>query len=148
MKEDEFVLVISLVQGSITEKEVLADLPSERAKEILAECVEIGYVKRIRGQYQLRFPVVHPEDEVRIAEVLQPVSECLREAQDEWQEKTVGLAKELGFDWLLEHQPDSVRKGFEGLIGLTRRMRTEGLIQPLPANSDPCWAMWAKVWKA
>ena len=146
MKGKEFALVVSLAKGSKSQEEVLSDLPPERAKETLAECVDLGYINRVHGRYQLAFPVVYPEDEVKIAEVMQPVSDCLEKVRDEWREETVELAKELGFSWLWAHQPDSVRKGLEGVFGLHRRMRAEGLIQPPPASADPCWAMWAKVY--
>ncbi len=147
MKEDEFALVVSLAQGPKNQREVLSDLPPERAKQLLAECVDTGYVNRVQEQYQLSFPVVRPEDEAKMYEVLQPASACLQKVCNEWQEETAELAKQLGFGWLLQHQPDSVRKGLEGLMGFQQRMQTEGLIQPPPAVANPCWAMWAKVYK-
>jgi hypothetical protein len=57
MKEDAFTLVVSLAKGPKTQKEVLSDLPPERAKDILAECLNIGYVNQVHERYQLGFPL-------------------------------------------------------------------------------------------
>ena len=148
MKEKEFAIAVKLADGPKTETEILADLSNEMGREILAECMNAGFITRINGRYHLRFPFVPPEDEEKIADALRPVSAALTEARDEWQIEAPNVAKELGFDWLIENQPNSLIAGIEGLWGLNQQLQMEGLIHPPPDDDNPCWAMWAKVWKA
>lgn len=146
MSEGAFAVAIQLAKGPKTETEILSGLSQDIGREVLAECVDEGFVTRKDERYQLNFPFVWPEDEEKIAEVLRPVSNALIEALDDWRGEVSGLAEELGFDWLLENQPDAIVKGLEGLWGLNQQLQTEGFIQP-PPDDNPCWAMWAKTWK-
>ena len=148
MEEREFAIAVKLANGPKTETEILANLSNEMGREVLAECMNAGFITRIDGRYHLRFPFVSPEDEEKIADVLHPVSAALIEARDEWQGEAPNVAKELGFDWLIENQPNSLIAGIEGLWGLNQQLQMEGLIHPPPDDDNPCWAMWAKVRKA
>ena len=147
MKEKEFEIAVKLANGPKTETEILADLSNEMGREVLAECMNAGFITRIDRHYHLRFPFVSSEDEEKIADALRPVSTALIEARDEWQVEAPNVAEELGFDWLIENQSDSLKAGIEGLWGLNQQLQMEGLIHP-PPDDNPCWAMWAKVWKA
>ena len=146
MKEKEFAIAVKLADGPKTETEILAGLSNEMGREILAECMDAGFITRIDGCYHLKFPFVSPEDEEKIADALRPVSAALIEARDEWQIEAPNVAEELGFEWLIENQPDSLMAGIGRLWGLNMQLQIEGLIHP-PSDDNPCWAMWAKVWK-